>query len=172
MKIAVIGMGNVGSIISLRWAEFGHEVLLGVRDPAAEKAQAVVATSGGRAKALTVAEAAAGAGVIVLATPFSATEEVINGAGDLAGKIVIDCTNPLAPDLSALTIGLSDSAGEMVTRWASGAEVAKALSETGAGNMADPTYPDGAVSMFICGADRAKETARGLCEQLGFEVVD
>jgi predicted dinucleotide-binding enzyme len=71
---------------------------------------------------------------VVLATPFSGAEAAISACGNLAGKIVVDCTNPLAPDLSGLTIGHTDSAGEAVARWAKGA---KAVKSTDAGGTPD-----------------------------------
>jgi predicted dinucleotide-binding enzyme len=120
-----------------------------------------------------VAQAAASAEVVVLATPFDAAEAALRSAGDLSGKIVIDCTNPLTRDVSALTIGHTTSAGETVAALAGAARVVKALNTTGAGNMLDPRYGAEAATMFICGDDAAaKATVTDLVKTLGFDVVD
>ena len=87
--------------------------------------------------------------------------------------IVLDATNPLAKDLSGLTVGFDDSGAEQVSRWALGARVAKVLNMTGAGNMDDPNYSGQAASMFVCGDDdKAKSVASQLASDLGFDVVD
>jgi hypothetical protein len=173
MKIAIIGIGNVGSALGRRWAAARHDVVFGVRDPAGSKAQSVVREAGPPTRAATVDAAAAFGDVVVLATPFDATEDAIRQAGGLAGKIVVDCTNPLRSDLSGLSVGHTTSAGETVARWAPQARVVKALNTTGAGNMLDPRYPDGTAAMFVCGDDlAAKATVSELVAALGFDVVD
>jgi 8-hydroxy-5-deazaflavin:NADPH oxidoreductase len=173
MQIAIIGTGNVGAALGQRWAAAGHEILFGVRQPGAAKVAAVVKKAGARARAVAVREAAAGAGVVVLATPFDAAEQTIGECGHLAGKILVDCTNPLLADLSGLTVGYTDSAGEAVARWAKGARVIKTLNTTGSGNMLDPRYGDATLSMFVCGDDAdAKKVVTGLVAELGFEPVD
>src|SRR5947209_5312418 len=100
MKIAVIGMGNVGGVLGRRWAGAGHQVVFGVRDPddhkKQEQAQAAGATAAG------VRAAAAGAEVVVLTVPWPAVPDTLASAGNLAGKVLLDCTNPLTPDLSGL----------------------------------------------------------------------
>ncbi len=125
MQIAIIGTGNVGAALGKRWADAGHDILFGVRDAAAQRVTSAVAAAGARARAVSVGEAAQSASVMVLATPFSATEAAIAACGNLTGKIVVDCTNPLAPNLGGLTIGHTDSAGEAVARWAKGAKVVR-----------------------------------------------
>jgi NADPH-dependent F420 reductase len=173
MQIAIIGTGNVGAALGKRWAVAGHDILYGVRDTAGQRATSAVAAAGARARATSVGDAAKAASVVVLATPFSGTQAAITACGNLAGKIVIDCTNPLAPSLGGLTIGHTDSAGEAVARWAKGAKVIKALNTTGSGNMLNPRYGNESLSMFLCGDDAdAKKLVTGLIAELGFEPVD
>ena len=173
MKIAIIGIGRVGAIVGERWAGLGHPVVFAVRDPKAPKVAAVLSTAGPNAKAATVAEAAEDSDVVVLATPFGAAEAAIKAAGGLAGKIVIDCVNPLDARIETLTVGTTDSAAEQIARWAPKAKIVKALNMTGSPNMADPAYPEGRASMFICGDDKAaKDTVGKLVAELGFEVED
>ena len=173
MQIAIIGTGNVGAALGKRWALAGHDILYGVRDAVAQRVTSAVAAAGSRARAVSVGEAAQAANVVVLATPFAGTELAITACGNLAGKIVVDCTNPLAPNLGGLTIGHADSAGEAVARWANGAKVVKALNTTGSGNMLNPRYGNESLSMFVCGDDAdAKKLVTGLVAELGFEPVD
>jgi len=173
MQIAIIGTGNVGAALGQRWAAAGHDILFGARQPGAAKVAAVVKKAGARTRAVALREAAASADVVVLATPFSAAEQAIAECGNLAGKILIDCNNPLLPDLSGLTVGHTDSAGEAVARWAKGARVVKTLNTTGSGNMLDPRYGRESLSMFLCGDDAdAKKLVTGLVAELGFEPVD
>lgn len=174
MRIAVIGAGNVGGALGKLWAAKGHEIMFGVPDPKSGKLAALLASIGGRARAASVAEAASFAEIVVLATPWSAAEAAIRSLdGRLAGKILVDCTNPLAPDLSGLVIGTDDSAGEQVARWARGARVVKAFNTIGAANFADPVFAGQAASMFVAGDDAAaKSMVSGLAAELGFEPVD
>lgn len=173
MRIGIIGTGQVGAALATRWAALGHDVMLGARQPNDAKVKSLVSAAGARARAGSLAEAAAFAEVVVLATPFDATEGAIRQAGDLTGKIVIDCTNPLTPDLSGLSVGHTSSAGEAVSGWAKGAKVVKALNSTGSGNMTNPRYGADVATMFVCGDDAgAKATVVDLVKALGFDVVD
>ena len=96
MQIAIIGTGNVGAALGKRWADVGHDILFGVRDAASPRATSAVAAAGTRARPVSVGEAARAASVVVLATPYSGTEAAIAACGNLADKIVADCTNSLA----------------------------------------------------------------------------
>ena len=115
------------------WLLRGEDVTWGLRNPLDPKHAALPK---GRVK--PPAEAARDADVVVLATPWPATEAAVKGLGSLANKIVIDCTNPLGmgPDGLQLVLGFNTSAGEQVASWAPGAFVFKTLNTTGANNMA------------------------------------
>ena len=171
MKIAIIGAGNVGGALGTLWAAKGHEIVFGVRDPKSTKIAALVTSA--KARAAGVAEAAAAAEIVVLATPWPATEEAIRAAGSLSGKIVIDCVNPLRPDLSGLAIGTDTSAAEQIAGWAKGAKLVMAFNTIGADNFANPRFGAETASMFIAGDDApAKATVGTLAAELGFDVVD
>jgi 8-hydroxy-5-deazaflavin:NADPH oxidoreductase len=171
MRIGIIGAGSVGGALGRGWARAGHEVSFGVRDASDPKVTKLVEETG--ARAASVAEAAAGAEVVVFATPWGATQDAVKSAGGLAGKIVFDCTNPLAPNLSGLTHGFDTSAAEQIASWAPQARVVKVFNTTGANNMADPDYNGLAATMFYCGNDAdAKAVAGKLAGDLGFDPVD
>jgi len=115
----------------------------------------------------------------VLATPWNATEAALQSAGDLRGKILIDCTNPLklTPGVGLeLALGFTDSGAETVARWAAGARVVKAFNTYGWENFADARYPNAAglkPVMFLAGDDpEAKATAGRLAEDIGFARFD
>lgn len=173
MNIAIIGAGNVGSALGKGWAAAGHNVEFGVRDPQKAEVQTAVAACGGNASAASVREAAQFGEIVVLTTPFPATEAALKEAGDVSGKIVVDCTNPLKPDLSGLTIGHDTSAAEQIARWTNGAPVVKCFNTTGANNMGNPSYAEGKPVMFLCGDDAdAKRTVAKLSDDAGFETID
>lgn len=173
MRIAIIGTGNVGSALAAGWSERGHEIVFGARDPDHPKVTALTSRLPGNASTASIAAAADGAEVVVLATPWGAVESVLQGTGDLTGKIVVDCTNPLTADLSGLTIGHDRSAGEQVANWAPSARVVKAFNTTGASNMADSGYAAARPWMPVCGDDDdAKRVVMELASELGFEAVD
>src|SRR6516162_4603745 len=95
MKVAVIGAGNVGGTLGKRWAQAGHEVVFGARDPKEAKIAALVRESGPSARAASVPEAARQATVVVLSVPWENARDAVAAAGDLRGRILIDATNPL-----------------------------------------------------------------------------
>jgi NADPH-dependent F420 reductase len=172
MKIAVIGTGSVGKTLGTRWALQGHDVIFGSRDPERSKVTALLTRAGERATAASIPDAVAPAEIVVLATPWGAAQEVAGLIDDWNGKVLIDCTNPIAPGFQ-LAVGTTTSAGEQIAARASGARVVKAFNTTGAENMADPIYHGEPITMFICGDDAdAKTAVTQLAQDLGFEVVD
>jgi predicted dinucleotide-binding enzyme len=172
MKIAIIGTGQVAAALGKGWAARGHMVTFASRDPGTERVQALVGEAGPNASAARVADAVARSSVIVLAVPFTAARERLEMAGDVGGKVVIDCTNPIAPGLRPM-FEPTTSGVEQIAAWAPRARVVKAFNTTGAENMAAPVYNGQPSTMFICGDDElAKGAAAQLAEELGFEVVD
>jgi 8-hydroxy-5-deazaflavin:NADPH oxidoreductase len=169
MRIAVIGLGNVGSVLGRRWAEAGHDVTFCVREPGSSQKRADAERM--KAKIGPVSDAA-NAEVIVLAVPWTATPDTLKATGDLAGKVLLDCTNPVTPELTHLTIGHTLSAGEEVAHMVPKARVVKVFNTNGAKNMADPAYGHAKVTMLYAGNDEsANRVAAALAEQIGFEPV-
>ena len=165
MKFAIIGAGNVGRALGGAWRT-DHDITYGVRSPDdAKYADLDAATA-------TNDAAAAASDVVVLCTPWQSTEDAVKACGDLSGKVLIDCTNPLTRDFTALEVGHTTSGAEHVAAWAPGARVCKAMNQIGAPMMGHPQLPSAPV-MFVCGDDEAaKQVTAGLVSELGFETVD
>lgn len=173
MRIGILGSGNVGGTLGRRWAQSGHQVTFASRDPQSERMRGLVQTAGGTARAANARDTAAGADVVLLATPWPATEETLRGIGSFDGKVLIDATNPLLPSLAGLEVGTSVSGAELVAGWAPGARVVKAFNTIGFNIMADPGFGDDQALMFYCGDDpEAKATVQRLAVELGFNAQD
>lgn len=167
MRIAIIGAGNVGRALGAGFERLGHAVVYGVREPGAEK----YAAAGLAGRTATVAEAAAGGELVVLATPWPATESAVKAAGDLDGAPVFDATNPIGPGFT-LTHGHDDSGAEQVARWAPGARVVKVFNTIGADHMTAPDFGASRPFMPVAGDDPAAcALAVELATGLGFEAV-
>jgi hypothetical protein len=170
MKIGILGTGNVGRSLAKPWTDKGHKIVFGSRDP--EKALEIAESMGKNVCSATYEEAAKWSEVVVLAVPYTAAEDVLKVTGDLTGKILVDCTNPLAPDLSGLLIGLNTSAAEEIAKLTE-AKVVKAFNSMGVGNITNLQFGSETASTFICGDDEeAKSVVRSLGEDIGFDVVD
>ena len=178
MRVGIIGSGSVGQALGKGFAESGDAVVLGTRDPSAEKIQSWVTATGHGVRAATFAETATFGEVVVLATLWSGTENAIRLADpkNLAGKVVIDATNPLvfAPGkLPALALGHTDSGGEQVQRWLPDARVVKAFNIVGNPDMVHPQFEHGPPDMFIAGNDdSAKKTVTDILTKFGWPTID
>jgi predicted dinucleotide-binding enzyme len=179
MKIAIIGAGNLGGALGRSWAKAGHTVIFGVRNPGGGKTQPPLTEIGASASSALVPDAVRSGDIVVLATPWEAVPDVLTAMGDLKGKIIIDCTNPIflnAEGSLSLSLGSSTSGAEEIARLAPGARVAKAFNTYGWENFINASYPgygDVKPAMFYCSDDdEAKEVIEQLAKDLGFEPVD
>ncbi|MEA2272958.1 MAG: 8-hydroxy-5-deazaflavin:NADPH oxidoreductase [Solirubrobacteraceae bacterium] len=172
MRVGVLGTGQVGKALARGFASRGHEVTIGSRD--ADKARAAAADVAEDVEGGSFADAATFADLAVLATLWSGTESALQmaGAENLAGKVVIDATNPLVFSEGGppgLALGHTDSGGEQVQRWLPGARVVKAFNIVGNPYMVDPDLPGGPPDMFIAGDDaEAKATVTEILESFGW----
>ena len=161
MEIAVLGAGTVGTVLARGLLAAGHDVVLGVRDPGA---------GGYPAPAAELAEAVAGAEVVVNALPGSSSLEALRqvGAGALAGKVLLDVANAVTPSFDLLHPGTS--LGALLQREFPAARVVKALNTVPAALMADPGALPGPSSVFLSGDDpAAKEVVGNLLGDLGWD---
>jgi 8-hydroxy-5-deazaflavin:NADPH oxidoreductase len=170
MKFAIIGSGNVGTAVARGISGAGHEVVVA---DLSESGLAAIAQAIPVQTTTSNREAVSGAEVVVLAVPFSAVEAIAADLrDDLAGKIVIDVTNPLAPNLAGLaTDGIS--AAELVQQAAPEARVVKAFNTVLAANQADPTVNGTQLDGFVASDDEdAKQAVLGVLKQIGYRPVD
>jgi hypothetical protein len=169
--IAILGAGNVGMALAGALVAAGESVIFGVPDPA--KYRAAVATLGTGASITTTQAAIAASDLVIVATPYSAAEDIARSVPDWETRILVDATNPLAPGLAGLTLGTTTSGAEEIAKAANGARVVKAFNTTGAENMSDSHYPGGTVFMPVCGDDaEARTRVIALAALIGFDAVD
>jgi predicted dinucleotide-binding enzyme len=178
-RVGVIGSGAVGRALAAGFAMHGHEVTIGTRQPEEnDELQAWAAQHDNVAIGSFAAAAEAGE-IVVLATRGTAVEDAIATAGPqhFAGKVVIDATNPLAPDPATggpgLAVGHSDSGGETVQRTIPEAHVVKCFNTVNNSLMVDPGLAGGRQPMFIAGNDAAaKATVAELLDDFGWNAFD
>lgn len=177
MRIGILGTGDVGRALGTGFATLGHDVMIGSRDAANPKLRDWLGKAGAHTSGGTFEQAAKFAELAVLATAWSGTENALRlaGADKLAGKVVIDATNPL--DFSTLpptlAVGHSDSGGEQVQRWLPAARVVKAFNIVGNAHMFRPEFPGGPPDMVICGNDEAaKRAVSTVLNEFGWGVID
>ena len=181
MKIAVMGTGMVGRALAGRLAELGHEVTVGTRDAEAtlaresEQDSSYAAWSAARPgiALASFADAAAGADLVVNATSGSVSIDALRAAGEhnLAGKVLIDVSNPL--DFSgggpAMFTDSTDSVGERIQQAFPATRVVKSLNTMNASVMVDPSLVEGDHVVFVAGDDAgAKDQARALLGEFGW----
>jgi len=163
MRIGVIGTGRVGSTLARAWAERGHDVTFGSRDPTSDAVAELVGDVPG-AHAAGLQETVAGADVIVLAVPGAAAEAVARSLSDWDGKVIVDPTNPLRDD--------GPSNAEAVQSAAEGAHVVKAFNVIGVEAMARAARGEAGGTMPLAGDDEeAVATTAQLAREIGLEPL-
>ena len=171
MKIGIIGAGDVGGTLGMRWRQKGHKIMFGIRNRQSQKVQKLIELD----KNLQfgeIRETVAFGDVIVFAVPWTSVEETILIAGNLTDKILIDPTNPLTPDLKGLALE-NTSAAETMSNLAKSKKVVKAFNMLGAQTLNNLIYDSQRADLFICGDDsHAKQIVRELAIDIGFDVID
>ncbi|SMC20781.1 hypothetical protein SAMN02745857_01045 [Andreprevotia lacus DSM 23236] len=177
MKVGVLGSGDVATILAAGFHRHGHEVRLGTRDPA--RLAGWVAEHPGSSVG-DFADAATFGEVVVLAVKGSVALDALAlaGASNLAGKTVIDVTNPIsdAPPVNGVLrfyTDLNRSQLEILQHAFPEANFVKAFNSVGGPVMVNPQFAEGLPTMFICGNDgHAKQTVSGLLTQFGWDAQD
>jgi len=177
MKIGILGSGEVARTLAGGFLQHGHDVKLGTRDSGK---LAAWATQNPRAAVGGFDEAAAFGELLVLAVKGTAVPAVLGAAGatNLAGKPVIDTTNPIAdapPSNGVLRFftNLDQSLMERSQRDFPDVRFVKAFNSVGSVRMVDPQFAEGRPTMFICGNNQAaKQTVGKILDQFGWETAD
>jgi 8-hydroxy-5-deazaflavin:NADPH oxidoreductase len=171
MDITIIGTGNMGRGIATRALAGGNTVtLLGTE---AEKAQALAAELSGNVRAGTVGDPISG-DVVVLAVWYHVLDDVLGRYGDqLAGKTVIDITNPVDPQTYAPITVEAGSAAQEIAQKVPEAKVVKAFNTTFAGSLIEGKVAGEPLDVFVASDDdEAKAKVRELAESAGLRVLD
>ncbi len=171
MKIAILGTGKMGSAVGQRLAATGHQVVYGSRRP--DETRGRFAGLAG-VSVTSYAEAARAAGLVIVAVPWVFALDLVKAIDrELAGKIIIDLTNPLSADVSHLVVGGNDSAAEQIARALPGAQVVKAFNGITADNFPNPAFAGATAQVLYCGDDApAKAAVRELIQACGYEPQD
>jgi NADPH-dependent F420 reductase len=174
MKLAVIGSGNIGKSIGSWASRKDYQVIFSAKNE--QHAQEAAKMAGDNAKAADVKEAVEMADLVLLAVPYDAVKEVISQVGpQLKDKVLIDATNALTEDYSALKLGFTTSAAEEIAKLAPGAKVVKAFNTIFASVYAsqNPKINGNTISVFYAGDDPdAKAKVAELIDKMGFDAVD
>ena len=177
-RIGVIGSGVVGEALANGFIKYGDAVMRGSREPG--KLSEWKAGAGPNASSGTFAQAAEFGEVVVLAVKGSAAEAAVDacGADRLAGRIVIDATNPLAerPPVNGVLqffTGPNESLMERLQAKAPRARFVKAFSSVGNALMIDPDFGGLRPTMFLCGNDdAAKREVTAILDRFGWDAAD
>ena len=179
MKVGVLGSGDVGRALAAGFLKHGHDTMLGTRDPQKSGIQDWVRNTAA-ARAGTFEETERFGEIVVLAVLGRIAASVIELARpeNLAGKTVIDATNPLADEppvrgVLQYTTGPNESLGEWIQTKIPQAQVVKAFNSVGNALMVNPHFEQGTPTMFLCGNDDgAKDQVGGIIRQFGWEPYD
>lgn len=164
MNIGIIGSGFIGGQLGQLWANAGHSVTFGSRDPEADKLRALLEDAP-KARAASYQAAVDGSEVIVVALPYRAIHDTLSGLSGLAGKVVIDATNKMPPT--------GGSSSQEIAALQPEARVVKAFNTQGGENLSRGQRDGSNPSLLIAGDDQAaKTTVAALAADLGFEAVD
>ncbi|MEV5144743.1 NAD(P)-binding domain-containing protein [Streptomyces sp. NPDC052727] len=176
LRIGVLGAGNIGRPIGRHWAVSGHEVVFGSRTP--EQLTEFVGALGPAARATTLAETAETSDVLLLSVPYAAWDDLLRTVGDrLAGKLVIDATNPMGLSEEGRIISTLDpgvTQGRHAAKLLPDATVVRAFTHI----MDELLWSRGTQQkhfwgMAYAGDDAgAKDVVAGLIHDTGFTPVD
>jgi predicted dinucleotide-binding enzyme len=177
MKVGILGSGDVAKALAGGFLKHGHDVMMGTRT---SSKLADWAKQNPRGSVGSFAEAARFGELVVLAVKGTVALDALRAAGaaNLAGKPVIDATNPIAdaPPVNGVLkffTNLDESLMERLQREFKDAHFVKAFNSVGNPLMVNPQFKGGKPTMFICGNDEAaKRTVRGILDQFGWETAD
>ena len=176
MNTAIIGLGNIGSQLAKNLTAAGENVI--VADRILAKAEKLATELGGKAKPMPVADAISKSDVVVLAIYFDAIKDLLaTYRGALAGKVIVDPSNPIAPDGRGgfkKTIPADQSSGQLIAALLpEGAELVKAFGTLGALSLASGVNrsPERAVLFYATDYPEAGRAIARLIAASGFSPV-
>ncbi|MGV9693180.1 NADPH-dependent F420 reductase [Streptomyces sp. NPDC003444] len=153
MRIGVLGTGDMADALATHWVRAGHEVLVGGRD--GRRAERLATRLGGGTRHGSLAETAGFGAVVLAALPYGAGARVVADVrSSLAGRVLLDCSNPVGPGFRLLTDG-GPSAARRLADAAPGARVVKAfnLCHEDVWRMTPPVFDGRPLAVPVCGDD-------------------
>ncbi len=175
-KIAVIGLGNIGSAVAANLVKGNRSVI--VADRTFEKANEFAQKSGTLAQPTSIDAAIKEADILVLAIWFDAIKELFNTySTELQGKIIVDPSNPIAPDENGgfkKMIDKDQSAGQILSSLLpKDAKLVKALGTLGVASLTNAAFqnPDKAVLFYATDEVSINKEIEDLIIDSGFEPV-
>lgn len=175
-KAAVIGLGNIGTAVVANLVKGNRSVI--IADKTFEKATELAKKIGDLAQPVTIADAIKKADIIVLAIYFDPIKEFFKTyATELEGKIIVDPSNPIAPDENGgfkKIIAADESAGELLSLLLpKGAKLAKALGTLGAASLASAAFqtPEKTVQFYATDDTSINTEIEDLIRDNGFEPL-
>lgn len=165
MKIGIIGAGNIGRSLGHKWADQGHEVVFGVREPQAEKVLSLLETIENGATANVIEAAVVASDVVLFAIPGRAMAETVATLGsELDGKILIDASN---------NVGRTPMHQLQLLRQVAPAGLLfRAFSNLGWENFATPVIDGVQVDLFYCGdGGDGQATVDALIAEIGLRPI-
>lgn len=168
MQVAIVGKGNVGKALGPNIAAAGHGVVYGVRAPRDSK---YASNDGIPVKA--VADAVSVAELVVLAVNWDSVDEALAACGDMAGKILVDCTNPYDFRNNLAPLVAADQSAAQIIAGKTRAKVVKAFNQVGAEVMAHARERGARPLQFVASDhDDARAAVIGLAKDIGFDARD
>lgn len=170
LKIAIIGPGQVGVTLAKLWSQAGHQIFLGSRE--STKAEIIAAELGEGMQGMGIATAAEKADVLLFSFPWYALIDIEREIGKCAGKIIIDCINPITSS-GSLALRHKRSAGEEIGQTFPLAKVINAFNHIYIEHFNEPVFDGMAASAYYCSDhDIAKNAVIQLATEMGFDPVD
>ncbi len=176
LKVAVIGVGNIGSAVATNLVKSGRSIIVANKE--IQKAKELAEKLGDKVTPMEVVDAIKAADIIVFAVYFNVIQELFKTyATELQGKIIVDPSNPIAPDDKGgfkKIIGEKESSGEILSSMLpKGAKLVKALGSLGAGSLAGAAFqqPEKAVEFYATDDKSIEAAIEELIRDNGFEPV-
>jgi predicted dinucleotide-binding enzyme len=175
MRVGILGSGLMGGKLGTLFARAGHEVVFSY-SRSEQKLQKLARDAKGKARPGTPREAAQEADAVLLAVHWSRREDVLNQAGDLAGKVILTCSLPMNDENTELVLAHTSSGAEELAKMIPKARVVSAFNTVPSEvlfGVYETKGKAGRPSLVYCGDDRrGKELAAALIRDVGFDPVD
>jgi len=175
MRVGILGSGLMGAKLGTIWARAGHEVVFSYAR-SEQKLQKLARAAKGKARAGTPREAAQQADALLLAVHWSRVDDVLKQAGDVSGKVIVNCSLPMNADDTDLVIAHTSSGSEALAQKVPKARIVSAFNTVPSEvlfGVFEARRKTTKPSLVYCGDDpRSKKIAAQLIRDVGFDPVD